>query len=942
MNILRQFLFLSFLFLIVSVSSVTSAFAQSTGTAFDVQIENIAFESSSDEILITLDITNTTNVYTDGLTISTEFFEGSVLRSSGDIFGDLDFIFADTVGVDMFAPQETEKVAYRVQVPKYIPEGDYFLRISIANGFATRYGLAYTQEPITLPGLTEPGDYDLTTLRTEGDKTGSTTGDSTNPTFILTLPDTYTYTEGDQVHVFVIQEGFRSKQLIEKSIYIESGVEGTDRQEVIFTLEDAPFETPGVYTVIAQVEHAGGIGVFPKDMITITTRESQPVVSDIVLSTNEFKKGEQFDGAISIASQTTEPFRVEVSFGEAYENFVIKQEVTPVDTGVTTTIDLHKYEVPFDMRFSDITVTIRDIDSDTTYDTATLHIDVSTQQSSSSMMIVYIVFGLIVVAVLFYFMYKKQTRKVLTPSLVLFVLVGSVVYIQHASALVENTAQHIVLSYEAVGTTCPHTQTVALTGSSYCAHDGRSVSGTVAIDVKKSSDPEWNTAETFIYTSSPFSKIYGPYIHEVSIDSELDTQVVRGVFAVDENASSTCASYEPLYTQTHSFSCATDVCTNVDGVQLVIPEAGDRLTAYGDTNRVGELGVVVRNQNQCFLGCSDDVVCPSSYSCVDDVAGPSYCRPDVEVQCVASADLDFSRQQSTFTLGQQVYLKVLGEIAGTEYSYDWSGVTDTIDEQTAVASYDAYGEYAPTITISSDTGTESVSCPVSIRQCLQDADCRLGTQCSTDGYCVDSPLTASCGAFIDATSIAQLEQTETQANVFWSVKTQGGTAPYTYTWQGDVVGSAQTIPMKYGIPGEKKVMVTVQDSSEYAQEITVGCDLFVRECAYEDDPVCTNGTVCRPDFLCGPAYPDIMSFNVTEARFTSTNGSCNVGVIARNVSKCSVISVSTGSKIGVIPQYGSYIDADVTVIPGSYVLECKNDFGDTVTHDEKIMCAPGV
>ncbi len=154
-----------------------------------------------------------------------------------------------------------------------------------------------------------------------------------------------------------------------------------------------------------------------------------------------------------------------------------------------------------------------------------------------------------------------------------------------------------------------------------------------------------------------------------------------------------------------------------------------------------------------------------------------------------------------------------------------------------------------------------------------------GTGYSVTGTSVNScvgtpvpPLTAAC-------SVSPTSNVATNQSVTWSSTPTGGTAPYTYTWGGSVVGSTQNVTMSYPSTGSYTGQVTVKSSD--GQTVTANCSpggagnpLVVTSCAPTFSPSAT--TVVQGQTVTFTwASPASCNLSCSGAGFTATGGTGN-------------------------------------------------------------------
>jgi len=210
-----------------------------------------------------------------------------------------------------------------------------------------------------------------------------------------------------------------------------------------------------------------------------------------------------------------------------------------------------------------------------------------------------------------------------------------------------------------------------------------------------------------------------------------------------------------------------------------------------------------------------------------------------------------------------------------------------------------------------------------------------------NGICVPE-LSASCSAFNNAagTGNPQLFFGPGES-VYWKAEASGGDDPYSYVWSGDATSSVSQISGPYVVgPGGDYVYSDV--SSVYTAEVEVrdrqtdvddtACSISVKECNTNTD--CPSDEICRLDtFTCGPPLPVVVEPLYLRDPIVNLGQQCDMSWEIEGAFTCELykngVRLEDNSQ-GVINGSAPTSTASFLVDPGSYLLRCENEVGDTI------------
>lgn len=927
------------------ISTETASIVDTNESAIGLKIESLYFDSAKGELVLETEIENRTNSYIDSLGYTAEFFEGEELLYEGDIFSDLEYSFAKTGKVEILSPSSVRKDVLRIGIPETVSEGDYFAKLLVSNKTGTKFGLTYTDYSFELFGsdslsVAESfGFYDQLIHSAEIS--------SNDYEYVLTLSDDYVYDEKDRIEVSVYKVGFGERQVggVIKGEISKIGLYDQNSNSILFNLRKSNVDGPGIYEIEARI-FRDDLLILDPTKTSFSVGETFSYLHDIEIEKINYIANEYIEGSVDIVNVGMELVSLELSITGQEGDFVLEKDIFMDPNVLAKTFSLNEFVLPTDTQISKILFTLKDSKGNI-LDSYSMTLPDPTGSTGGQVVAnfvfndfvqytIYLVVAIFIGVTIWFVLRKKKDA--VSYVLILFTFIVSVFLsfdtMASGASGVFQTPNLFIDSNITKGDhdLCPRREQVAIIGSSRCAIDGKPLSGEIVLQKREVESVNWEDLKNYYYTpTSSGSKIFGPYIYTFDLYQPRVEVGIRGQF--QSNDSSSLCLDEFVQTSPSKLTCDVDLCTNIDGEQLVVPEAGDWFDVDGKPERVTDLGMV-QFDTQCFSLCSSDVACESGSECVVNPENAiRYCRPSLTNTCEVDDNLNFTNPRKIFTRGEQLYFKVNTGGGDDEYSYEWGSVDDILESNIATKSYTENGDYSLKVGVSSGDLETDVFCPISIRDCNRDADCELGMQCSLNGYCVKEPIVASCAVYSDSSLKKQIYNTNLGEQVYWHVTPEKGTAPFNFRWDGSVQGTAETISASYSTFGKKRSVVNLKDSSTPSQEVSVQCEVFVKECNIGDNSVCRSGYVCRSDFLCGPPLPSIATFKVTDSDFTSLNGSCSTEIKAFNSTKCSIINSDTSSKISLSAASNGIIDEEFEISAGNYILECINNNEDIVSSD---------
>lgn len=920
-------------------------------SSIDLSIEEVSYDSVERELQLETIISNLSGNYIDGLNYIVQIYRGENLLPEGDIFGQLEYIYESEGELPILAPSVVYSESLSIKIPNNIPTGSYFVKLIAHNNNATDFGLTYTQEAITLNGDGTIRQFEDVYL---SDQAGSkiptpVISDEDLPKLNLVLPTGFTYNEEDKILIKFFSSKYDREFVGEISSELKDVAEFVEENNSIsIPLTNKYFSSPGLYEMEVSLENKTDNVVFSRAKVPLVYDGDYTYVYDIEVPSIEFEAESSLPISIGIISNTFKPVSIRLEVvSQKGEEFSFTKDVTP-EVGQ---VENYTFDELLDSAITakEILVSVVDPSSGQVLDQHTISFpDADVDDGSffgSGFGFVLKIIGIIVLIALiifavFYFIKKRKTT---LASLVL--IFGTAVtcltfghgnFVQAFETKVNLSVAETVTNAESP--ICPYKKEFYVAGSSRCPLDGTSVSGTVRLQTKNVNAGEWNFENEYAYAPSFASaKIFGPYIFSTTLDENNKTLSVRSEFSKSSEVRSLCVDEIKSYSEVSEVSCEVDICSNIDGAQLAVPRANDLYTSYGIEEKVTSLGMIQKN-GQCYSQCSPNVLCGDRSECVlDQETGSSYCRPQLASLCETATSPDFEDKRDTFRTGERIFFRVKTVGGSADYEYNWTNVEDTVDDNVAFGSFANNGDYSANVRVTSGSLSTNVSCPVKIRECVQDSQCSLGSLCSPNGFCVSSLLKATCDAYEDPELTNKKFTTKINDPIYWGVKINGGEEPYAYSWSGDVSGNEKVVSRQYAQPGEKKATVNIIDSSSAKQNITVQCSIAISECTFGDNSTCSAGDICREDLLCGPPFPVINNFKIKGANLVSDGGTCSVDISARNVNKCTIINVTNGDRVSISANANS-ISEVFSVGAGDYYMECRNS-NDDIKKSSKISCS---
>jgi len=202
-----------------------------------------------------------------------------------------------------------------------------------------------------------------------------------------------------------------------------------------------------------------------------------------------------------------------------------------------------------------------------------------------------------------------------------------------------------------------------------------------------------------------------------------------------------------------------------------------------------------------------------------------------------------------------------------------------------------------------------------------------------NGICVPE-LSSSCSAFSNASGTGNPQLFFGPGeSVYWKAVGSGGDDPYNYQWSGDADSDTTQISGPYTVgPGGDyfysdvdstyTAIVSVRDSQ--ADEETSSCSVSIKECNVTAD--CSSGEVCRLDtYTCGPPLPVVVEPLFLSPAVVNEGQQCDMSWEIEGAFTCELY------KNGILlDDEAPTSSATYLIDPGSYLLSCENEAGDSI------------
>lgn len=897
----------------------------------EVYINDISYNNRTREVTFGATLKNTTDTYATGLGYKVEFYRGGRLAESGEIFADLDYTFSKEGYIGTIRPSVSVNEDLIVKVPKTVLDDEYFARILVYNNTVTRYGLTYTNESIELSGT---GTLD----QLEGYEVKY--DNSQAIVLEMEFPETYQYSETDQLNIGLFRNRF-IPQSVSKSVQGSLGELGDFTDNTLsIKIDRTIFSQAGQYILELDVLDEEGNQVFDRLEIPVLIDGPYVLIQDIGLEDREYLEDDNLSLEVAIAHNSIPKVDLDITIEGDGEEFSHKQTFILKDGVFTSFLIPSDFVFEKDGQMDKITIALLDSNTGNILDQHLITFfdlpgsDISESLWSNVPTFVIVLLILAVLIGLFLLVQKLRgnslaryfglllifTTTVTTGVLSTYTsLSASALYVRETSlipsvSLIEEVGRD-------GGEYCPAVSKVALIGSAYCLHQGNSLEALARVQAKEGGGNVWQDSEEFVVSRG--TKLFGPYVYDLPLDSSVPEIDIRGQVVyegIGDSVHPGCNIDRVVQTSVSKASCTVDLCTNIPGQQLELPSTS--LVVVGD---------------RCLSTCVAESDCGPGFDCVGDTdLGESYCLPELGYSCVSSSKPDFGELDNTFGAGETIYLKAESRSSLPDDQFEWSGVSEVLEDDIAIVSYSSFGDYTPSFSVISGKQSGTVSCKVEVRECQEHSDCTLGNQCTVNGYCVPSLLRATCTPYEDSGHTKKAFTLSGEREIFWDVDVSGGNGPYTYDWQGAVSSTESSPSVTYTTPGKKIALVEVSDSADYPQKVAVQCEVNFSECQLNDPQSCSSPAVCRSDLTCGLPLPKIELFGIVGPKLVGEGEQCTLGMSVSDAAKCAIVDISSGGSISIKTVNGVQ-SGSFDVSTGRYKLVCENTDAEEVS-SEVVEC----
>lgn len=211
-----------------------------------------------------------------------------------------------------------------------------------------------------------------------------------------------------------------------------------------------------------------------------------------------------------------------------------------------------------------------------------------------------------------------------------------------------------------------------------------------------------------------------------------------------------------------------------------------------------------------------------------------------------------------------------------------------------------------------------------------------------NGGCVPA-FSGSCLAYDNSSATGNPKLFFGQGeSVYWRASASGGDDPYTFAWSGDASGTSEIVgPYTVG-PGGDYVYsdidaiytATVLVADRQAEEDSVSCSIRVKECDF-DAECSVAGEICRLDtYTCGPPLPVIIEPLYLKDPVINLGQQCDMSWEVVDAFTCELFK--NGVRLddpeqGIINGLAPTSTDSLLVDPGSYLLQCENEIGESIT-----------